>query len=352
MNAPTPIAGQGKGAPLVSILIVNFNAGERLAKCMAHLARQSVSNFEIIIIDNGSTDDSLQSVRPDDHIRVLRAGENLGFAAANNLGAREAHGQWLALLNPDAYPNEDWLERMLEAARQFPQFSAFGSLQLIHDDPARIDGAGDALHALGVAFRGHYGERREHAPPSGEAFAPCAAAALYRRDVFLALGGFDEFFFCYGEDVDFGFRLRLAGGAAMQVHDAIVRHEGSGISGKTSEFTVYHGNRNRIWLVAKSMPAILFWTLAPVRLALDLYLLARWTSLGQGGVYARALRDGYGGAMRVRNAARPARRARRATLIDIVRIMTWSPLALSTRRAKILPIKKQAREEPAFNSNG
>ncbi|HBS33707.1 MAG TPA: glycosyltransferase family 2 protein, partial [Parvularcula sp.] len=132
-------------------------------------------------------------------------------------------------------------------------------------------------------------------PGDGECFAPCAAAAMYRARVFADLGGFEERFFCYGEDVDLGFRLRLAGGRAVQVRAARVLHEGSGVSGRYSDFTVYHGNRNRIWMTYRNMPALLYWPLVPLRLLADAYLCLRAFTVGTGRAYARAVLDGYGG---------------------------------------------------------
>lgn len=333
-----------KAAPAqASVLIVNYNSGARLAKCLAHLAAQSFRDFEVIVIDNASADGSEAAVAVAPiAARLIAAGSNLGFAAANNLAAREARGQWLVFLNPDAYPEPGWLEALMAAAARYPGADAFGSAQLDAADPGIIDGAGDVYHVLGVPYRGHFGWPAELLPEDGECFAPCAAAAMYRRSVFEALGGFDERFFCYGEDVDLGFRLQLAGGHAVQVQGARVLHEGSGITGRYSDFTVYHGNRNRIWTTYKNMPGVLYWPLSPVRLAVNAYLWLRAAMIGTGPTYGRALRDGYGGLAAFRKDRAALQAGRRARLGELARMLTWSPRKVSRREAALRPISKAA----------
>lgn len=326
----------------ITVIIVNYNSGARLARCLDHLGRQTFRDFETIIVDNASTDGSLDaaleaapaSLLP----RAVRPGRNLGFAAANNLAASEARGDWLAFLNPDAYPERDWLSALMSAHARYPFADAFGSTQLSADNPAVIDGAGDVVHILGVPYRGHFGWPAEKLPDDGECFAPCAAAALYRRRTFLNLGGFEERFFCYGEDVDLGFRLRLAGGRAVQVKAARVLHEGSGISGRYSDFTVYHGNRNRIWMTFRNMPGALYWPLLPARLLVDFYLCLRAFSIGSGRAYARAMLDGYRGLAAFAEDRRILQRRRKASVADIARALAWSPLKVSRREAVLRPI--------------
>ncbi len=318
--------------PRVSVIIVNYNAGPRLAKCLDHLAAQTFGDFDTIIVDNASDDGSVDAVighrlAP----ALIRAGANLGFAAANNRAADEARGEWLAFLNPDAYAREDWLEALMAATEKYPFAEAFGSTQLDDADPSRLDGAGDVCHALGLVYRGGLGRQAAARPGDGGCFSPCAAAALYRRETFLALGGFDERFFCYGEDVDLGFRLRLAGGEAMQISSAVVRHEGSGVTGRYSDFSVYHGNRNRIWLYHKNLPASLYWPLAPVHLAVNMAMLIRAAAGGRAGPFWRALVDGYGGLSRFNEARRRVQTTRKISALAIARGLTWSPFKLARR---------------------
>lgn len=315
-----------------AVIIVNYNAGARLARCVQCLEAQTFRDFETIVIDNASSDGSLDGARGAKlPIRIIDAGANLGFAAANNRAARETDAEWLVFLNPDAYADPDWLFELFEGEKRFPWAEAFGSTQLDAGDDSRLDGVGDVFSIYGIPYRGGFGWPVSAIPEDGECFSPCAAAAMYKRSTFEALGGFDESFFCYGEDVDLGFRLRLAGGRAVQLERARVAHEGSGVSGRRSDFTVYHGNRNRIWLTYKNLPGALYWPTAPIRLAADLYLLARAYMTGMGPAYARALKDGYGGLGAISASRKSLQAGRRASITDIARAIAWSPGKVSRR---------------------
>jgi len=171
----------------------------------------------------------------------------------------------------------------------------------------------------------------QYLPPGGECFSPCAAAAMYRRNVFDSLGGFDERFFCYGEDVDLGFRLRLSGGEAMQVRAARVLHEGSGVTGRHSAFTVYHGHRNRIWLTYKNFPAAIYWATAPARAVVDFLLGVKALSGGYLGAYLKALRDGYGRLAEFKNDRKNLAASRKISAGEVARRLAWSPLRLIRR---------------------
>lgn len=322
--------------PRLAVIIVNYNAGDRLGRCLERLSRQTFTDFETIVVDNGSTDNSVATARRDHPFAKFdAAGVNLGFAAANNRAAKTAHGEWLVFLNPDAYAEPEWLSALVAASERYPWADAFGSTQINAADPSKIDGAGDVFHVLGIPYRGHFGRPVEKLPAEGECFSPCAAAAMYRKSVFDKLGGFDERFFCYGEDVDLGFRLRLSGGRAVQVRGARVLHEGSGLTGRRSEFSVYHGHRNRIWIAAKNFPGALFWLSAPFRAATDLLLFAKHALGGLGGAYWRALKDGYSRTreFRIDPQARLLRRSRSSA--EVGAMIDWSVLKLATRQASI-----------------
>ncbi len=319
----------------VTLVIVAFNARRCLAGCLDAVAAQRLRPAEIVVIDNASNDGSadLAAAHPS-RPRVVRSGINLGFAAACNLAAREARTEWLAFLNPDAYPEPSWLERLLDATRRHPGVDAFGSTQIDAYDPTRLDGVGDAYFFGGQPFRALHGKNANTLPDEGEVFAPCAAAALWRRERFLALGGFEERFFCYGEDVDLAYRHRLGGGRCVQVPDAVVRHEGSAITGRRSPFTVYHCQRNRVWAHLRDSPLTLLILSLPVFLLLNVALGGKATYHGQISAYLRAMRDAALGAGPFLRERRALHRGRSSTL-KIARALTWSPLAMMRRRAKV-----------------
>lgn len=319
----------------VLVIIVNYNSGSRVKRTLAALEEQSFRDFEVVVFDNASSDGSAEGLAASFPLRLVRHGTNIGFAAANNRAAEGTSADYLAFLNPDAYPEPDWLEQLMAATRRYGDVAAFGSTQLSAENPSILDGAGDAYHVFGVPWRGGFGWPVAALPPEGECFAPCAAAALYRRPDFEALGGFDESFFCYGEDVDLGFRLRLHGRRAIQVAAARVLHEGSAITGRRSDFTIFHGHRNRIWTYVKNMPGPLLLIGLPFHLMVNLYLLGRFTLLGSGLAYLRALFAAARGLPRILGERRKISRSRKARLSEIARALAWSPLKLMRRKPDV-----------------
>ena len=284
-------------SPLVSLVIVSWNSAEHLPRCLDSLVSQTFQDFEVIIVDNGSSDQGIAGLEQqyttlDLHVERLLS--NRGFAVANNVGARLAHGRWLGLLNADAYPKPDWLERLLDAANRHPEFSFFSSRQLQYTQPDILDGSGDEYHISGLAWRRFYNyPAQDYGLQEEEVFSACAAAAIYNRDDFLRVGGFDESYFAYFEDIDLSFRLRLAGGRCLYVPQAEVCHVGSASSGKTSDFVMYHGHRNLVWTFFKDMPGILFWWYLPLHLGMNFFFAISFLIKGKGPAVLRAKLDAF-----------------------------------------------------------
>ena len=200
--------------PWVRVVIVNYNGGEYLKKAVECLVSQKDTNFEAVIVDNASTDNSIDQLQiSDDRFSIIRSEKNFGFAAGNNLGFKNAQTPWLATLNPDAFPEAGWLAALRRATVKHHDATMFGSLQIDANDPMRLDGYGDFYAFFGSPWRGGLGKYISKTPVDIECFSPCAAAALYCREAFEQIDGFDEQYFCYYEDIDLGFRLRLRGGA-------------------------------------------------------------------------------------------------------------------------------------------
>lgn len=307
-----------------------------LGECLAHLLRQSLPPAEVLVMDNASADDSAEHAAQLAGVTVRKLGANLGFAAANNRAIFDCASEFVALLNPDAFAEPDWLERLVAAAWQYPEAAAFGSRQMLHGAPGILDGIGDVYHISGLPWRhGHGVAARAEDFVAGEIFCPCAAAALYRREALLAVGGFDEDFFCYVEDVDLGFRLRLAGHSARYVPDAVVHHVGSGLTGgRHSAFSVYHGHRNLVWAFVKDMPGPLFWALLPVHLLQNLVTLVYFALRGHGPLVFRAKRDALRGLPGMWRKRRTIQAGRRASVRDIWRVLDKR---LSTARQRPNP---------------
>lgn len=326
-----------KPAPWVRIIIVNYNAKSWLQATVDSLALQSFGDFEAVIVDNASTDGSAAALRlPDRRFSLVPAGANIGFAAGCNLGALGAATPWLAMLNPDAVAQPGWLEAMHAAAQRHADAAAFGSMQLMEGAPGRLDGAGDNYSIFGIAWRGGFGAVLPAPDGDYEVFSPCAAAALYRREPFEALGGFCERFFCYLEDVDLGFRLRLGGQRIVQVGAARVVHAGSAIAGRSSPFTIFHSTRNGLFMLLRCMPLALLALALPLYLAAQLWLATR-TACPQARL--KGLAAGLAGLLDadLLSARRRIQSERRLPLARLARLLVWNPMKLSRRDIVVLP---------------
>ena len=316
--------------PKASIIIVNYNGGDYIRRCVEALLEQSETDFECFIMDNGSTDGSMEALPDlDKRFIVDKLGENLGFAKANNLGAAKAKADWIICLNPDAFAHPNWLGELLKTPSMAANVTMAGSRQNMALEPGILDGIGDCYHAFGLAYRAGCGHPGDAYPIADlkEVFGPCGAAALYHRETFLRLGGFDERFFTYHEDVDLAYRMRRDGGICLQNNLAVVDHVSSGISGRASEFSVYHGTRNRIWTFLKNTPRLMMPILLPAHIATALFTLF-WSMFRKGrfGPTFRGTLHGffqYPGGGRIK---------REASILSLLKIMTWSPRKVYRRR--------------------
>jgi GT2 family glycosyltransferase len=309
----------------VAVLIVNWNGGSNLKNCLEALRQQHRQADRIVVVDNASSDDSLkQAAAWLQRTTLIRLTTNTGFARANNIAIREAGNvDFLALLNPDAFPERGWLDALLERAQREPAIASFASQLRLASDPTRLDGAGDEYHGSGRAWRRGHGSPAADSPgQESEVFAPCAAAALYRREAVVSAGGFDERYFCYFEDVDLGFRLRLMGHRCLYVPSATVRHVSSAVGGYRSDFAVYHGERNMVWTFVKDMPTPLFWWYLPQHLVLNLAALVYYPFRRQGLVVFKAKFDAICELRRVLRDRRVVQRERRVDALTLRRAFT------------------------------
>lgn len=324
---------------IVDIVIVNYNGGAFIAECLTSLLAQTMPDFRVFVVDNASTDGSAEALElPDSRFGLIENAENTGFAAACNQAAALGSAPWIAMLNPDTRPAPDWLETTLAYAEETGA-AMIGCKQISMSNPGELDGAGDVYSPLGLAWRGGFGWPEEAAQESGEVFGPCAAAALYDRSAFMSAGGFDESFFCYVEDVDLAFRMRLYGHTAVQCQGTSVAHFGSGISGRRSEFTIYHGTRNRIWTWFKNTPPLMLWLMTPAHVLANGLFLVR--SLYHNRFYAtgRAIRDAFRDLPRVFRERREIQNRRVRSSAEMLNAMTISPSKLLRRAPDIRPIK-------------
>lgn len=315
----------------VSIITVAYNSALYIQKCLNSLRDQTFNDFEIIFINNGLQDGSMEIVQDYRNvfdIKIIEQPQNIGFAAANNIGANLAQGEWIILLNADAYPEPNWLEQLIKAAEDYPKYNFFSSRQVQYNMPHLLDGAGDEYHVSGLAWRRYYNYfEKEHGLEQEEVFGACAAAAMYRREDFLKMGGFDEDYFSYFEDVDLSFRLRLAGGHCLYVPQALVHHVGSASTGKLSDFVVYHGHRNLVWTYFKDMPNILLWLYMPLHLAMNLFFIVSFIFQGKGRAILRAKWDALRGIPAVLRKRKNVQSMQTVSNREIYRFMSENILA-------------------------
>jgi GT2 family glycosyltransferase len=239
----------------VSVVIPNWNGRRWLAGCLAGLSAQRPGPLEVIVVDNGSTDGSLQELASEHpEVRVLALGTNTGFAVAANRGLAAARGELVALVNTDVVLDPGWLARVGAALAAHPEAAAVACKMLWLDDPTRVYDAGDVLRRDGACEqRGRFLADDGGYDAPGEVFGACAAAALYRRGAVLAVGGFDERYFAYLEDADLALRLRLAGWTC-RYEPAVARHAGEGSSHQLPGGHRRLVQRNTLVLVARAFP--------------------------------------------------------------------------------------------------
>jgi len=309
--------------PSVTVIIVNWNGGDLLKQCLLRIKSQSLAPSRILVMDNGSTDGSDRFAEEIEGITLRKLGGNFGFAAANNRAIDECDTDFIALLNPDAFAEIDWLENLCKAAEAYPGVAAFGSRQMIYGSTDKLDGIGDIYHVSGLVWRNGYGRTQSISDLiTCEIFSPCAGAVLYSRDALIEVGGFDEDYFCYVEDVDLGFRLRLAGYKSQYVPEAIVHHVGSASSGgHHSDFSVYHGHRNLVWTFVKNMPGFLLFLLLPIHLSLNIISIIYFSIKGKMKVIFRAKWDAIKGIPLIWKKRQSVQCTRKATISDIWRVL-------------------------------
>lgn len=248
------------GIVRIRIVVLNWNGRAWLDGCLSALETERTRDVEILVVDNGSHDGSLEFVRDRfPWVQVLALDANVGFARGNNLGARGADGEFLVFLNNDTRVAAGWLAALVAEADADQGVGLVTSRVVFLDPPGVIDSAGDGYLRCGGGFKIRHGRPADEASASREVFGACGAAFLIRRELFERLGGFDERFFMVYEDVDLSYRARLAGARVMYAANATVGHAGSASIGRASPQAVYYGQRNLEWTWIQNSPTRLLW---------------------------------------------------------------------------------------------
>jgi len=245
--------------PRATVVIPNWNGAHHLPDCLDSLQAQTFSDFETIVVDNGSSDRSLELLRNDyPWVQVIENGTNLGFPAAVNAGIRSSQAEYIVLLNNDTRAEPDWLEQLIDGMKDFPEASFAACKMLLFDPPHRIDSAGDRFcWRNGSGMNIGAGQPREAHDQPAWVFGACAGAAIYRRSLFEDIGLFDEDFFLIFEDVDLDLRAVVAGHRCIYLPNAVVYHKRGASTDLTSPVITARALRNCIWVAWKNLPPAL-----------------------------------------------------------------------------------------------
>jgi GT2 family glycosyltransferase len=256
--------------PSTSFIIVNWNGESLLKDCIDAILRQSHQSFEIIVVDNGSTDGSVALVKESyPQVALVPLSCNYGFTGGNTEGLRHATGKYVALVNTDAILPQNWLHLMLEALESDEQIG-FCSSRIIIARTNLIDSAGDSFTS---AFTGtKIGELHDMNKFNERCYVPgaCAAAVIYKRDMLDDIGFLDDDFFLNHEDTDLNLRAWLAGWKCLYIPEATVEHRVSTTIGKLSETSVYYFARNSLWVWIKNTPTYFLFRYLHHRIAYEL----------------------------------------------------------------------------------
>jgi GT2 family glycosyltransferase len=256
----------------VSVVIPNWNGRQHLERCLPAVLAQTHPELEIVVVDNGSTDDSVALVSQEfPQVRLIANAENVGFAQANNQAIRATDTPYLATLNNDTRPEPTWLGHMLDVVEADAGIGMVAAKVLYMEPPHLVDSAGIGLDRAGFAWNRYNGQPDSPAEREPyEVFGPSAAAALYRREMLEDVGLFDESYFAYYEDVDLAWRARLMGWRCIYVPEARVYHVHSATSRQGSPFKRYYLVRNKALTTLKNYPAPAFWLNLPAIVFYDL----------------------------------------------------------------------------------
>jgi GT2 family glycosyltransferase len=309
----------------VGVIIPNWNGRDLLGPCLESLYRQEFQDFHTIVVDNGSSDESIPFVREHyPQVTVIRFEENRGFSAAVNAGIAASGSPYICLLNNDTEVDRLWLGNLVKALAADPQAGSAASKVLFFSDPSSVNSAGDEFSLFGVAY-----QRRltrgdtDLFNKTQYVFSACGAAALYRRELFEKIGLFDESFFAYQEDVDLGFRLQLAGYRCRFVPDAVVYHKYHMTSSKVTNLWMYLRERNKYFVLIKNLPAIFFLLCLPLFLLHEAFGLSQAIWRRHIKVYFTARRDVCHYLPQLLRSRRQIQRHRLAGDAYLFRIMTF-----------------------------
>ena len=279
----------------VSVVIPNYNGIAFLDSVLASLEGQTLKNFEVIFVDNGSSDGSCSFVAGNyPWVHIIELPENYGFCCAVNEGIKASRAPYVLLLNNDTEVKEDFLEEMTAAIRRHKKAFSCAARMVQYHDRDRLDDAGNFYNALGWSFARGKGKDIHTYEEEEKIFSSCGGAAIYRRKVFERIGYFDEEHFAYLEDTDIGYRARIYGYENWYAPKAVVYHVGSGTSGsRYNQFKTRYSSRNNVYLIYKNMPLFQIILNLPFLLSGFLIKFLFFAAKGMGKEYLAGIKNGF-----------------------------------------------------------
>lgn len=308
----------------VSAIILNWNGKQFLADCLNSLLEQTLDNYEVILVENGSTDGSADFIKTAyPWVRLIELSENLGFAEGNNRGLEACRGEYIVTLNNDTKVDPGFLTELVNSIDENDKIGMVAAKLLNFYETDRIDAIGVKVAKYGLGYNIGVGEldAGQYDEPMA-AFGPCAGAALYRREMIDEIGFFDPDFFAYYEDLDLAWRGRLAGWRCVTSPKAVVYHVHSATSGKGSPFTVFHIHRNKWYTILKNWPNGLLLKRLPTLLVVDLAAFALAIIRGRGGAALKARVDVVRNLRKLWRKRRKVQQCIRITSMDMEALFT------------------------------
>jgi GT2 family glycosyltransferase len=279
--------------PQISVIVLSWNGKHFLETCLTALRRQTFEDFEVILVDNGSTDGTAEYIGENfPEVRIVVLKENRGFTGGNMVGYGRANGELILLLNNDTEVDDCWIRELHKASQEYPAAGIFASKMMLFSMRDRIDNCGFDLMAAGMTVdlgRGEQDSDEWSAPRS--VFGACGGAVAYRRSMLEKIGFFDPDYFMTFEDLDLSFRAQLAGYDCIFVPNAVVYHHYRGTMTKYPARQVYFSQRNIEFAYLKNMPLALILRYLPRRILYELGAAIYFTRTGAGKAFFKAKLD-------------------------------------------------------------
>lgn len=245
-------------SPLISVVVLNWNGGRIVQECLMSLRAQSYRPLEIIVVDNASTDKSVDLIKMGfPEVKLMVNDRNLGFGGGNNVGIRASQGQYIMILNNDARLGPDCIKELKRSIEKDKGYGACASKIFLEGKGNLLDATGITIYQDGLSIGRGRLERADQYQIEEEVFFASGCACLFRKEMLDDIGLFDEDFFAYADDTDMGWRAQLAGWKCIYNPKAIVYHLHSASSSAYSPLKAFLAERNRIWVAMKYFPASL-----------------------------------------------------------------------------------------------